>query len=60
MLFIYLKLIDISDDGFATLMNEKGDTRDDLRLPEGELGQKIKEEYGREDNTVIVRLNVFC
>jgi translation initiation factor 5A len=60
LLFIYLKLIDISDDGFATLMNEKGDTRDDLRLPEGELGQKIKEEYGREDNTVIVRLNVFC
>ncbi len=60
MLFIYLKLIDISDDGFATLMNEKGDTRDDLRLPEGELGQKIKDEYGREDNTVIVRLNVFC
>lgn len=35
-------------------MNEKGDTRDDLRLPEGELGQKIKEEYGKEDNTVIV------
>jgi translation initiation factor 5A len=60
LLFIYLKLIDISDDGFATLMNEKGDTRDDLRLPEGELGQKIKEEYGREDNTVIVRLNIFC
>lgn len=35
-------------------MNEKGDTRDDLRLPEGELGPKIKEEYGKEDNTVIV------
>lgn len=35
-------------------MNDKGDTRDDLRLPEGELGQKIREEFQKEDNTVIV------
>jgi len=48
------QLIDISDDGFVTLMNDKGDTRDDLRVPEGEMGQKIKDEYGRDDNTVIV------
>ncbi|XP_023220909.1 eukaryotic translation initiation factor 5A-1-like [Centruroides vittatus] len=48
------QLIDISDDGFATLMNDKGDTRDDLRIPEGDLGQKIREEFGKEDNTVIV------
>ena len=48
------QLIDISDDGFVTLMNEKGDTRDDLRLPDGELAQKIREEFKREDNTVIV------
>lgn len=42
-------------------MNEKGDTRDDLRLPEGELGQKIREEYAKEDNTVIVRdIFRFC
>jgi len=48
------QLIDISDDGFATLMNDKGDTRDDLKLPEGELGTKIREEFVREDVTVIV------
>jgi translation initiation factor 5A len=48
------QLIDISDDGFATLMNDKGDTRDDLKVPEGELGQKIREEFGKEDVTVIV------
>jgi len=35
-------------------MNEKGDTRDDLRIPEGELGQKIQDEFKKEDNTVIV------
>lgn len=35
-------------------MNDKGDTRDDLRIPEGELGQKVKDEFTKEDNTVIV------
>lgn len=48
------QLIDISDDGFVTLMNDKGDTRDDLKLPEGELGQKIREEFSKEDTSVIV------
>ncbi|KAH7642231.1 eukaryotic translation elongation factor 5 isoform X1 [Dermatophagoides farinae] len=48
------QLIDVSDDGFVTLMNDKGDTRDDLRLPEAELGQKIREEFGKDDTTVIV------
>jgi len=38
-------------------MNDKGDTRDDLRIPEGELGQKIREEFGRDDITVIVSAN---
>lgn len=51
--FFLTQLLDI-DDEFVSLMNDKGDTRDDLRLPEGELGDKIREEFGKEDNTVIV------
>lgn len=51
---IDFQLIDISDDNFVTLMTDKGDTRDDLRLPDGELGQKILEEFAKEDNTVLV------
>ncbi|RWS08828.1 eukaryotic translation initiation factor 5A-like protein [Dinothrombium tinctorium] len=47
------QLIDISDDGFASLMNDKGETRDDLKIPEGEVGQKIREDFAKE-NTVIV------
>lgn len=50
------QLIDISADGFASLMNEKGDTREDLRIPDGELGQKIRDEFVKEDNTVIVSI----
>lgn len=51
---IDFQLIDISDDGFVTLMTDKGDTRDDLRLPDGELGGKVQEEFAKEDNTVLV------
>jgi len=48
------QLIDISEDGFASLMNDKGDTREDLKIPDSELGQKIREEFGKDDITVIV------
>lgn len=52
---IDFQLIDISDDGFVTLMTDKGDTRDDLRLPnDPELAQRIKDEFAKEDNTVLV------
>lgn len=40
-------------------MNDKGETRDDLRIPEGELGQKIRDEFGKEDITVIVSFLVL-
>lgn len=50
------QLIDISDDGFVTLMNDKGDTRMDLKLPEGELADKIRDEFEREDVSVIVSI----
>lgn len=33
--------LDISDDGFLSLMNDDGDTKDDVRMPDGEIGEKI-------------------
>jgi translation initiation factor 5A len=39
------QLVDISDDGFVSLLKQDGTTKDDLRLPEGELGEKLKEEF---------------
>lgn len=31
------------DDGFCSLMTEDGTTRDDLKVPEGEIGEQIQE-----------------
>ena len=39
-----LQLIDVDDDHVSLLL-EDGTTRDDLRLPEGDLGKQIKEDF---------------
>jgi len=39
-------LVAISDDGYLTLMADpSGDLREDLKLPDGELGQQLKNDY---------------
>ena len=34
-------------------MNDKGDTRGDLRLPEGELGEKIREDFDKDISLMV-------
>lgn len=38
------QLIDV-DDGFLSLMNPDGSTKDDVKLPEGDLGEKIQADF---------------
>ncbi len=40
-----LPLLDIDEDGFCSLMEENGGTKNDLKLPEGELGDEIRKVY---------------
>jgi translation initiation factor 5A len=50
------QLLDISDDGFLSLMNDDGDTKDDVKLPDGEIGEKINRLFKVEekDTNVVV------
>ena len=43
-------MIDISADGFLSMMNDNGDLREDLKLPDGDLGSQLKTDFenGRE------------
>ena len=47
---MFQQLIDISGDGFLSMMNDNGDLREDLKLPDGELGAQMKVDFenGRE------------
>lgn len=40
--------LDITDDGFLSLMSDDGSTKDDVKMPEGEVGDKITKLF-RED-----------
>ncbi|EXF78428.1 eukaryotic translation initiation factor 5A [Colletotrichum paranaense] len=50
------QLIDISDDGFLSLMNDDGDLKDDVRLPDGEIGEKINKLFkiDEKDTNVVI------
>lgn len=42
-------LLMIEDDGYLTLLEESGIEKNDIRLPENELGEKIREKYNNGD-----------
>lgn len=52
------QLTDISDDGYLTLMNDGGDLREDLKIPESDLGVSLRAEFdnGKE---LLVRIEHF-
>jgi translation initiation factor 5A len=50
------QLLDVSDDGYLSLMSDDGDTKDDVRMPEGEIGEKINKLFKVEekDTNVVI------
>jgi len=50
------QLLDIADDGFLSLMSEDGETKDDVKMPEGEVRDKIQRLFTEEekDTNVII------
>lgn len=41
--------LDVTDDGFLSLMSDDGSTKDDVKVPDGEVGDKINKLFV-EDN----------
>ncbi|KAI9846587.1 MAG: Eukaryotic translation initiation factor 5A [Sclerophora amabilis] len=50
------QLLDISDDGFLNLMSDDGVTKDDVKIPDGEVGEKLERFFKIEekDTNVVV------
>ncbi|OKL59362.1 Eukaryotic translation initiation factor 5A-2 [Talaromyces atroroseus] len=51
------QLLDVTDDGFLSLMDEAGNTKDDVKKPEGEIGDRIDKlfvEEGKDVNVIVM------
>ncbi|KAL4922759.1 eukaryotic translation initiation factor eIF-5A [Aspergillus aurantiobrunneus] len=51
------QLLDVSEDGFLSLMDDSAGTKDDVKVPEGELGDRIRKmftEEGKDCNVIIL------
>lgn len=51
------QLTDISDDGFLTLMSDNGEIREDLKLPEGELGNSLRADFDNGKDLLVIILH---
>ena len=56
---IEYQLLDITDDDFLSLMSEGGDLKDDVKLPDGEVGQKIRTLFESEKDTNVIVLTAM-
>ncbi|PLN84479.1 eukaryotic translation initiation factor eIF-5A [Aspergillus taichungensis] len=43
------QLLDITDDDFLSLMDEAGNTKDDVKLPEDDVGERIAKMFREEE-----------
>ncbi|KAL2848060.1 translation protein SH3-like domain-containing protein [Aspergillus pseudoustus] len=51
------QLLDVTDDGFLSLMDDNGGTKDDVKVPDGDVGDRINKmftEDGKDCNVVIL------
>ena len=53
------QLIGLEDD-FLSLMDDSGETRDDLKCPEDAVGEEIKNAIEKEIDIMVSRIVSFC
>merc|ERR1739847_25625 len=53
-----LQLVDIDGD-YLSLMDDTGETRDDIKVPDDELGAEIRERFGNDEGLIISVLSAM-
>ena len=51
--------MDISDDGFLSLMEGNGDVRDDIKVPDSDVGKEIKDKFEKGDEVLVTILKAM-
>ena len=52
------QLIDMDDEGFVTLMDDNGETRDDLQATDPEVAKQIREKVDAGEDALVCVLKV--
>ena len=47
------------DDGYLSLMEDSGETREDLKLPEGDLGKEISTKFENDETFLVTVLKAM-
>jgi translation initiation factor 5A len=53
------QLIDVSSDGFVSLLTEDGNAKDDLKMPEGDFGAQIRADFDA-GKDILVTVQAAC
>ena len=48
-IFLTAHQLDVTDDNFLSLMSDDGTTKDDVKVPDGEVGDKIEKLFRTEE-----------
>jgi len=55
------QLLDITKEGYVVLMDlESSETKEDLKVPEGELGDQIKNAFEKDESGILVSVVAAC
>ena len=49
--------MNIDCDGFLNLMNNNGELKDDMNIPEGDLGDEMREKFKNQEKVVVSKKN---
>lgn len=50
------QFVDISDDDYVSMMDDNGETKDDLKLPEDDVGKEIRAKCDAEETFIVTVL----
>merc|ERR1712142_517356 len=53
------QLLDITDDGFLSLMEDSGNTREDIKLPDGDVGTEVKTKFDAQEDLLLTVLGAM-
>ena len=51
------KVVDISDDGYLNLMDDDGTTKEDLKVPDGDVGDDVRAKFESGESFLVTVLS---